>query len=161
MFIIFVYHILFQKPYAVFDFSKERPRSLLSVPVTWIDDDLCYWPPPYSTDERYARILQIKSIIKHLRLIYSYDKFNEIMQTYLSIHVDIIHARGAPDTEFWSPAGLDFFDRLCFRLPGAYNRLTRWLPAELHVVAFNHNTVGSFVGYIIVTTSLPRWPSET
>ena len=89
-----------------------------------------------------------------------------------------INTRDAPDTEFWSPAGPDFYrtlkgvrpdqtcDCLCSGLPGAYNSCSVTEPQngwprnmKLPIVVFNHNTVRTFVWHIIVTTSPPGWPS--
>ena len=55
---------MLQKPYAVFDFTDEKPYSLLTVPTSWViqrkevgktsqrEGDRCYWPQEGSPEEK-------------------------------------------------------------------------------------------------------------
>ena len=76
---------------------------------------------------------------------------NQISETLKRpTHGPIPITRGAPDIEFWT--GPDFCDCLYCRLPGAYNNCSQTQTQDgcprnmkLHAVAFNHNSVRSFV----------------
>lgn len=42
-----------QNRYVVFDFFRDRPRSLLTIPESWIvNENMCYWPEADSIDEK-------------------------------------------------------------------------------------------------------------